>query len=88
MSFTEVRQAIEDEPKGRRAAFNVLLTEDEFSMLKALAELEGRSKGAMLRRLIRRAYLAEVENIRICGDGTPCILEQQQAARPQTIRRY
>ncbi len=70
----------------RRAAFNVLLSDEEFKQLEELAQIEGRARGAMLRQLIKRAYNMTVQAIPTCADGAACALNPQRPI-PQQFRR-
>ncbi len=70
----------------RRAAFNVLLSDEEFRMLEEIATAEGRAKGAMIRQLIKRAYTMTIQAIPTCADGAACALNPQRPI-PQQLRR-
>lgn len=70
------------EAPGRRAAFNVLLSAEEYAMLDALAEAESRSRGSILRMLIRRAYHMHSTGQPICATGQACAIQAQPAPAP------
>lgn len=76
------------EAPGRRAAFNVLLSAEEYAMLDALAEAESRSRGSIIRMLIRRAYHMHSTGQPICATGQACAIQAQAPAAPGlTFRR-
>lgn len=66
----------------RRASFNVLLSPEEYKMLDTLAEAEARSRGAVIRVLLRRAYRMTAEGEAICASGTPCPYAAPRPAGP------
>jgi uncharacterized protein (DUF1778 family) len=48
-------------PKTRTELFNLRMTTDEVSMLKAIAEMEGLSASDIIRQCIRREHRARFE---------------------------
>lgn len=70
------------EAPSRRAAFNVLLSAEEYAMLDALAEAEARSRGSIIRMLIRRAWHMHHSGQPICANGSPCVVQAQPAPAP------
>jgi len=70
------------EAPGRRAAFNVLLSTEEYAMLDALAEAEARSRGSILRMLIRRAYHMHSTGQPVCANGQACAIQTPAPTAP------
>lgn len=70
----------------RRASFNVLLSPEEYRMLDVLAEAEARSRGAVIRILLRRAYRMTAEGEAICASGTPCPYAAPRPSAPMVGR--
>jgi len=58
----------------KQHAFNVLLTVDHVAKLAELARVSGSSRGLVIRQLISRAFLMEIEKAPTCASGRPCLV--------------
>lgn len=71
-----------------RAAFNVLLSTEEKSMLKALSTANGTSEGAELRAALRARHAHLVLGAPTCASGQVCFMPHMHArpayGQPQT----
>jgi len=58
----------------RTHRFNVMLSDDEFAQLTALAARQQRTRGAVLRLLLGIGHSSCIEGIMLCGTGARCMV--------------
>jgi len=72
----------------KQHAFNVLLSVDHVAKLSELARHAGCSRGLVIRQLISRAFLMDIEHAPTCASGRPCLVPalhaQQMTQAPPT----
>lgn len=56
----------------RKAAFNVQLSPEDYARLDALAATLSRSRGSVVRELIKQAHQMTVQGIPTCASGQFC----------------
>lgn len=61
----------------RRKSFPAVLGEQDRNRLQHLAATNELSMSAVIRRLIKDAFIMTAQNIRICANGTPCPLPKE-----------
>lgn len=73
-------------PPPRRAAFNVMLSDEDYSKLDALAGVLQLSRGAVIRKAVAAAYAMTVQGVPMCASGAFCPMPQihQRGPLPQT----
>ena len=68
-------------PSGRKAAFNVMLSEEDSARLDAVASALQRSRGAVLREALRYLHQMTVQGIPTCASGAFCVVPNVHANR-------
>lgn len=66
-------------PRAKTTPFNLLLTDADKTLLDALAEQRGMSRGQVLRECIRTAHQMQVAGVPLCASGQPCYVPQMHA---------
>lgn len=69
-------------PGSRKAAFNVVLSPEDYARLDALAATLGRSRGAVLREALRFYHQMTVQGIPTCASGQFCVVPNVHRAAP------
>lgn len=69
-------------PPGRKAAFNVMLSDEDYSRMDAVAQVLGRSRGAVLREALRYLHQMTVQGIPTCASGQFCVVPNVHRAAP------
>lgn len=60
-------------------AFNVLLSEEEYGMLRALATENSTNMSIVLRQALRSRYRMQIERLPMCASGVPCLVPHVHA---------
>lgn len=67
-----------------RKPFNLLLSPDEYTMLKKLAEQSGQSAGTELRTALRARFSMLCIGCATCASGSACFVPHMHAPRPMS----
>ena len=66
----------------RKAAFNVMMSPEDYARLDAVAATLGRSRGAVLREALRFLHQMPVQGIPTCASGQFCVVPNVHRAAP------
>ena len=66
----------------RKAAFNVMMSPEDYARLDAVAATLGRSRGAVLREALRFLHQMTVQGIPTCASGQFCVVPNVHRAAP------
>ena len=66
----------------RKAAFNVMMSPEDYARLDAVASTLGRSRGAVLREALRFLHQMTVQGIPTCASGQFCVVPNVHRAAP------
>lgn len=69
-------------PVAHRAAFNVLLSDEDYARLDGLALVWGMSRGAVIRRVLQHAHAMSVQGVPMCASGGYCPVPQMHTRGP------
>lgn len=61
-------------------SFNVLLEEEDVSMLSMMAEKTSTNMSIVIRQAIKWRYLLEIDNVPTCSNGRPCFVPHMHTA--------
>ena len=68
-------------PPGRKAAFNVMLSPEDYARMDAVAQALGRSRGAVLREALRYLHQMTIQGIPTCASGAFCVVPNVHSQR-------
>lgn len=66
----------------RKAAFNVMLSDEDYARLDAVAHVLQRSRGAVVREAVRYLHQMIVQGVPTCASGAFCPVPQMHRPNP------